>query len=98
MFFNNCIEKNQNKTHFEEGTSKSLYYLTIIPLRIYATISVIKKLQYNFPKMGGVKGRLEFFLKFMRFGSGILPEDSFDWAWNLKRPMLIQKPNKCKQC
>ena len=23
-FFNNCIEKNQNKTHFEEGTSESL--------------------------------------------------------------------------
>ena len=22
-FFNNCIEKNQNKTHFEEGTSES---------------------------------------------------------------------------
>ena len=22
MFFNNCIEKNQNKTHFEEGTSE----------------------------------------------------------------------------
>ena len=21
MFFNNCIEKNQNKTHFEEGPS-----------------------------------------------------------------------------
>ena len=24
VFFNNCIEKNQNKTHFEEGTSESL--------------------------------------------------------------------------
>ena len=23
MFFNNCIEKNKNKTHFEEGTSES---------------------------------------------------------------------------
>ena len=22
MFFNNCIEKNQNKTHFKEGTSE----------------------------------------------------------------------------
>ena len=30
-FFNNCIEKNQNKTHFEEGTSVSLYYLAIRP-------------------------------------------------------------------
>ena len=35
MFFNNCIEKNQNKTHFEEATSESLYYLAIIPPRIY---------------------------------------------------------------
>ena len=24
FFFNNCIEKHQNKTHFEEGTSQSL--------------------------------------------------------------------------
>ena len=38
---------------FEEGTSESLYYLAIIPSRIYAIISVIKKLQYNFPKMRG---------------------------------------------
>ena len=69
-FFNNCIEKNQNKTHFEEGTSESLYYLAIIPPRIYATISVIKKLQHNFPKMRGVKfwNFLEFFQKFIRFG------------------------------
>ena len=57
MFFNNCIEKNQNKTHFEEGTSESLYYLAIIPPLIYATISVMKNLQHNFPKMrvGGSK-------------------------------------------
>ena len=33
-----------------------------------------KKLQHNFPKMrGGVKGRLEFFQKIIRFGSGTLP-------------------------
>ena len=57
MFFNNCIEKNQNKTHFEKGTSESLYYLAIIPPLIYATISVMKNLQHNFPKMrvGGSK-------------------------------------------
>ena len=53
IFFNNCIEKNQIKTHFEEGTSESLYYLAIIPPRIYATKSIIKNLQYNFPKMRG---------------------------------------------
>ena len=32
--------------------------------------------QYDFPKMrgeGGVKGRLEFFLKFIRFGGAIRP-------------------------
>ena len=45
-----------------------------LPTRIYATISVIKKLQYNFPQMrGGVEGRLEFFRKFLRFGSRTLP-------------------------
>ena len=41
-----CIEKNQNKTHFEEGTSKypPPPRWPIIPPRIYATISVIKSL------------------------------------------------------
>ena len=33
-------DKNQNKTHFDEGTSESLYYLAIIPPRI-AVIVVI---------------------------------------------------------
>ena len=42
----------------EEGTSESLYYLAIIPSRIYAIISVIKNLQYNFPKMRGGGRRL----------------------------------------
>ena len=57
MFCNNCIEKNQNQTHFEKGTSESLYYLALIPPCIYAaTISIIKKLQYNFPKMKGGGG------------------------------------------
>ena len=40
------LRKNQNKTHFGEGTSESLYYLAIMPPRIYATISIIKNLQY----------------------------------------------------
>ena len=36
-----------------------------------------RNLQYDFPKMrGGVKGRLEFFLKFIRFGSQTLPSVS----------------------
>ena len=36
----------------------------------------LRKLQYDFLKMrGGVKGRLEFFRKFIRFGSRTLPED-----------------------
>ena len=48
------------------GTSESLYYLAIIPSRIYAIISVIKNLQYNFPKMReGVEGYLEIFRKFI---------------------------------
>ena len=47
-----------------------------MPPSINATISIIKKLQHNFPKMrgGGVKGRLEFFQKIIQFGSGILPK------------------------
>ena len=67
MFFTNCIEKSQNKKHFEEGTSESLYYLAIIRPGIYATIYVIKNLLHNYPKTraGGVKGRR----KFIRFGS-----------------------------
>ena len=32
-----------------------------------------KKLQYDFPKMRGVKGRLELLRKFIRFGDGIRP-------------------------
>ena len=78
MFFNNCIEKNQNKTYLEEGTSESPYYLAIIPPRIYANISIIKNLQHNFPKMrgwgggGGVEGPLEFLRKFFRFGNATL--------------------------
>ena len=52
-----------------------ILYSHHISLCIYATISVIKKLQYNCPKMrgGGVEGRLEFFQKIIRLGSRILP-------------------------
>ena len=50
-------------------------------LDIYATISVIKKLQHNFLKMrgGGVEGRLEFFRKFIRFGTLTRPLDWYDY-------------------
>ena len=41
MFFNNRIDKNQNQTHSEEGTSESLHYLALIIPCIYATISII---------------------------------------------------------
>ena len=51
-----------------------------VMLQIFAIIgdtSVMnfrKNLQHNFPKMrGGVKGRLELFRKFIRFGRGKLP-------------------------
>ena len=50
---------------------------------INATISIIQSLQHNFPKMRGggrVNGHLEFFQKFIRFGSGTLPEQS-DYVW-----------------
>ena len=36
-----------------------------------------KKLQYNFQKWGGVKGRLEFFKKIIRFGTATRP---YDWC------------------
>ena len=40
------------------------YYLALVPPCIYSTISIIKHLQHNFPKMRrGVEGRLEFFPK-----------------------------------
>ena len=42
-----------------------------MPPCINATIFIIKDLQYNFPKLRG--GRLDFFQKFIRFGSGTLP-------------------------
>ena len=51
------------------------YYLAIIPPRIYATISVIKNLQYNFRKMKG-GGRRPFGIfskKIISFGSRTLP-------------------------
>ena len=50
-FFNNCIEKNQNKTHFEEGMC--MHFILSGPhtsLHICNHIHY-KKLQYNFPKM-----------------------------------------------
>ena len=43
------------------------------PLSIYSTISIIKKLHHNTPKMRGVKGRSDFFRKFIQFGSAIRP-------------------------
>ena len=45
MFFNNCIDKNQNKVHFEEGSSE--------PLTFEGFVASLKKLQHNFPKMRG---------------------------------------------
>ena len=48
-----------------------------MPPCINATISIMKNLQYDFPKMRGgrgrVKVRMEFFQKFIWFSSGILP-------------------------
>ena len=45
MFFNNCIDENQNKVHFEEGSSE--------PLTFEGFVASLKNLQYNFPKMRG---------------------------------------------
>ena len=69
-FFNNCFQKNQNKTHFEEGPQNGphiwkscaciCHYLALAPPCIYSTISIIKKLQHNFSKMSGGGGRGSF--------------------------------------
>ena len=49
--------------------------MTLVPPFIYSSISIIKSLQHNFPKIGGRGGEshLEFFRKFIRFGSLTLP-------------------------
>ena len=49
-------------------------------------------MQYNFPKMReGVKGRLEFFQKFIQFGSGILPYASLATQSILLQPIAIKR-------
>ena len=45
-----------------------------MPPCINATIYIIKICNIISKNEGGVKGRLEFFQKFIRFGSGILPQ------------------------
>ena len=51
------------------------FYLATTRSIAYATIYIIKKCNIIFQKWGGgVKGRLEFFQKFIRFGSGTLPQ------------------------
>ena len=45
-----------------------------VPATFEGFVATSKNLQHNFPKMrGGVKGRLELFRKFIRFGGGRLP-------------------------
>ena len=45
-----------------------------VPATCEGFVASLKNLQYNFPKMrGGVKGCLELFRKFIRFGDGICP-------------------------
>ena len=60
-------------------TDINWYYLAYASLHKCDPIHYKKKLQHNFPKWGwgGVKGRLGFFQKIIRFGSGILPLDWF---------------------
>jgi len=47
----------------------------MVPATFEGSVAIIKKAQYDFPKMrgGGVKGRLELFQKFIRFGMAALP-------------------------
>ena len=52
-----------------------IYITDFCHYRRYFVHEFRKKLQYDFPKMrgGGVKGRLELFRKFIRFGVARLP-------------------------
>ena len=140
MLFNNGIERNQNKTHYEECSSSHTslrdgsgyqsgwtfgkvpnsrwpapsapqnrpylwkwcacisYYLALIPPCIYATISIIKKSQYNFPR-GQVEGHLEFFRKFIRFGSATLPMLWWWYQWcTLQIPFPMYGPMQSISC
>ena len=75
----------QNGPYLWKSCACISYYLALVPPSIYSTISIIYKILwfYNFLKMtgGAVKGRLEFFHKFIRFGSGILPLDGTGGIW-----------------
>ena len=65
----------QNSTYLWKSCPCISYYLTLVPPFIYSSISIIKSLQHNFPKIGwrGGESHLEFFRKFIRFGSTIRP-------------------------
>ena len=84
MFFNKCIEKNQNKTHLEEGMCLHSAFHTIQPSYLLAYICnhiCNKKLQYNFPKIrgwGASKALWNLSQKFIRFGSRTLPLVQFE--------------------
>ena len=62
-FLSNCIVLQSYYTYLWKSCAYISHYLALKPpcIIIYATISIIKKLQYNFSK------------KFIQFGSGILP-------------------------
>ena len=74
--FNNCFVLQLYYIYIWKSCACISYHRAVISPRKYAAISVIKKLQYNFPKMkggGGVKGRLDFFQKIIWSGSRTLP-------------------------
>ena len=58
-------------------------YLT---MKLIQSVASLKKLQHNFPKMRGVKGRLELFRKFIRFGWGRLPLPSLNQVFLHRYP------------
>ena len=69
-----------------------------MPPCINPTISIIRNLQHNFPKMRGrgVEGRMEFFRKFIQFGSAMRPTQSRgqrreagDWEHPKKYPLEL---------
>ena len=75
MFFSTIVLRKIKTRHtLKKACACISYYLALIPPCKYATISIKKFATYFFQKWGlGIKGRLEFFQKFICFGRGTLP-------------------------
>ena len=77
------------------GNHVHAYYLAIISPRIYATISVIRNLQYNFPKMrggGGEKALRNFSKNSSDLVAGPFPMESIVYDHSKASDGILQYP------